>query len=79
MTWKEKFEVIEASVGYEKAFVSANFLMYMSLYYAKDLPTPSLDQYVGSVSSTANGEAFVVGPTTDRAFFDQGKESVEVN
>ncbi|KAF1934824.1 kinase subdomain-containing protein [Clathrospora elynae] len=79
MSWEERPEVVRTLVGYEKAFVSANFPMYGSLYYAKDLLTPSPSQHLDSVNSTDNGEAFVVGPTTTRAFFDQGRDSVEVN
>lgn len=53
--------------------------MYGSLYYAKDLPNPDLNQFLDSVNSTDKEGAFVVGPTTNRAFFDQGRDSVEVN
>ncbi|KAG4439211.1 hypothetical protein IFR05_005302 [Cadophora sp. M221] len=80
MPWEERLEVIRTLVGYEKAFVSANLPMYGSLYYAKDLPSPSPSQLLDSVNSINKGEeAFVVGPTTNRAFFDQGRDSVEVN
>ena len=77
--WEERFEVVRTLVGYEKAFVSAKFPMYGSLYYAKDLSIPSPSQHLDSLNSTDNGEAFVVGPTTNRAFFDQGRDSTEVN
>ncbi|KAH9204824.1 kinase-like domain-containing protein [Leptodontidium sp. 2 PMI_412] len=79
MPWEERLEVIRTLVGYEKAFVSANLPMHGSLYYAKDLPSPSPSQFLDSVNSINKGEAFVVGPTTNRAFFDQGRDSVEVN
>lgn len=77
--WEERLELVRTLVGYEKAFVSANFPMYGSLYYAKDLPSPSPSQFIDPFSSIDNGKAFVVGPTTNRAFFDQGRDSVEVN
>jgi hypothetical protein len=79
LSWEERLEVVRTLVGYEKAFVSATFPMYGSLYCAKDVPSPSPSQYGDSVRSTENGEAFVVGPPTKRAFFDQGRDSVEVN
>jgi hypothetical protein len=79
MPWEERLEVVRTLVGYEKALVSADLPMYGSLYYAKDLPSPSPSQFLDSVKSIDKGEAFVVGPTTNRAFFDQGRDSVEVN
>lgn len=77
--WEEKLEIVRTLVGYEKAFVSASFPMYGSLYHAKDLPSPSPSQFLDSVNSIGKEEAFVVGPTTNRAFFDQGRDSVEVD
>jgi hypothetical protein len=41
MSGNERLEVVDTMAGYEKAFVSAKFPMYGSLYYAKDLPSPS--------------------------------------
>ena len=79
MPWEERLEVVRTLVGYEKAFVSPNLPMHGSLYYAKDLPSPSPSQFLDSVNSIDKGEAFAVGPTTNRAFFDQGRDSVETN
>lgn len=79
MPWEERLEVIRTLVGYEKGFVSANLPMYGSLYFAKDLLSPSPSQFFDPVNSIDKEEAFVVGPTTNRAFFDQGRDSVEVN
>lgn len=76
---EDRLEVVRTLVGYEKAFVSANFPMYGSLYYAKDLPTPSQSQRLDSINSTDKGEDFAIGPTTTRAFFDQGRDLVEAN
>ncbi|KAH7384017.1 hypothetical protein DE146DRAFT_636170 [Phaeosphaeria sp. MPI-PUGE-AT-0046c] len=67
--WEERLEVVRTLIGYEKACVSAQLPMHGSLYYVKDLPSPNPNK----------AEAFVVGPTTNRAFFDQGRDSVEVN
>lgn len=79
MPWEERLEVVRTLVGYEKAFVTAKFPMHGSLYYAKDLPSPSPSQFLDSANSIDQGKAFVVGPTSNRAFFDQGRDSVEVN
>ena len=79
MPWDQRLEVVRTLAGYEKAFASANFPMYGSLYYAKDPTNPDLNPYLDLVNSTDKEGAFVVGPTTNRAFFDQGRDSVEVN
>ncbi|EUC48142.1 hypothetical protein COCMIDRAFT_2931 [Bipolaris oryzae ATCC 44560] len=79
MSWEERLGIIETLVGYEKAFASANLPMYGSLYYAKDLPSPSPSEFLDPVDSTDKGEAFVIGPTTNRSFSDKGRDSVEVN
>lgn len=79
MSWKERLKIVKTLVGYEKAFASANLPMYGSLYYAKDLPNPSPSQFPDSVNSIDKGESFIIGPTTNRSFFDKGRDSVEVN
>ncbi|KAJ8113860.1 hypothetical protein OPT61_g4116 [Boeremia exigua] len=79
MSWEQRLEVVQALVEYEKAFVSANLPMYGSLYYATDLPSPSPSQFLNSGNSSEKGKAFVVGPTTNRAFFDQGRDLVDAN
>ena len=79
MPWEDRLEVLRTLVGYEKAFVTAKLPMHGSLYYAKDLTSPSPSQFLDPVNSVDKGEAFVIGPTTNRAFFDQGRDSVEVN
>jgi hypothetical protein len=48
MSWNERLEIVRTLVGYEKTFVSASFPMYGSLYYAKDLPSPSPNQFLDS-------------------------------
>lgn len=79
MPWKDRLEIVRTLVAYEKAYVSANFPMYGSLYYAKDLPSLDSSQYLGPHSSEDKETAFVIGPTTKRAFFDQGRDAIEQN
>ncbi|PVH99210.1 hypothetical protein DM02DRAFT_529606 [Periconia macrospinosa] len=79
MSWEERLELVENLVMHEKAFVSANIPMYGSLYYAKDLDNPSPNQFLDPGNSVDNDNAFVVGQTTHRAFFDHLRDSVEVS
>ena len=79
MSWKERLEIVGTLVGYEKAFASVNLPMHGSLYYAKDLPNPSPSQFLDSIDWIDKRETFVIGPTTNRSFFDKGRDYVEVN
>jgi hypothetical protein len=79
MSWDDRFEIVSTLAGYEKAFVSAKMPMIGSLYYAKDLFSPTPDQFLELEKSANNGKAFAVGPTTHRTFYDKQRESVEVH
>ena len=79
MSWKERLEISRTLDRYEKVFASADLSMYGSLYCAKDLPSPSPSQFLDSIDLIDKGEAFVIRPTTNRSFFDKGRDSVEVN
>ncbi|KAF2746697.1 hypothetical protein M011DRAFT_477924 [Sporormia fimetaria CBS 119925] len=77
MPAEEKFDILKVLTRYEKAFVSASAPMYGSLYYAKDLACPCQNQFLDSDNSNDIKEAFVVGPTTHRAFFDHGRDAFD--
>jgi hypothetical protein len=77
----DKFEIVKKLVGFEKAYVSTRFPMYGSLYYAKDLPEVLPSQLVNldsKIDDTVHS-VFAVGPTTNRAFFDDGRDAVDVD
>ena len=74
----EKYQITKKLVGFEKAFVSANFPMYGSLYYAKDLPGALSNQHtiLESSENKAASSVFAIGPSTNRTFFDDGRDTV---
>ncbi|PWY89763.1 phosphotransferase enzyme family protein [Aspergillus heteromorphus CBS 117.55] len=80
MPGPDKLQIVKQLVGFEKALVSTQFPMYGSLYYAKDLPDVQPSQLVYSKPKD-NGVDFVfaVGPTTNRAFFDDNRDAVDIN
>ncbi|PWY91337.1 hypothetical protein BO94DRAFT_573791, partial [Aspergillus sclerotioniger CBS 115572] len=80
MPGSEKFQIVKQLVGFEKSLVSSQFPMYGSLYYAKDLPDvrPSQVVGIGSKQDTVDS-VFAIGPTTNRNFFDDGRDAVDVN
>ncbi|RJE21579.1 Phosphotransferase enzyme family [Aspergillus sclerotialis] len=76
----DKFQILKQLVGFEKALVSSRFPMYGSLYYAKDLPEVHPNQLVKVESKEeVEGLDFAVGPTTNRTFFDNGRDAVDAN
>ena len=80
MPGSEKFKIVKQLVEFEKALTSPQFPMYGSLYYAKDLPDVQSSQLVDIESSKDNVDSvFAVGPTTNRTFFDDGRDAVDVN
>lgn len=76
----EKFEIVRQLVSYERALSSAQFPMYGSLYYDSDLQGVTKDQLIQhDPPDWGDGPSFAVGPTTDRTFFDDGRDAVDVN
>lgn len=76
----DKFQIVKKLVGFEKGFLSTRFPMYGSLYYAKDLPGAQFSQLVQLDSKDdAVHPVFAVGPTTNRTFFDDGRDAADVN
>ena len=77
----DKFEIVKKLAGFEKAFVSTRFPMYGSLYHAKDLPEVLPSQLVDLDSKMDDTvySVFAVGPTTNRTFFDDGRDAVDVD
>ncbi|CAI7631491.1 unnamed protein product [Penicillium glandicola] len=77
MPGPDKFRIVQQLVGFEKALVSTPFPMHGSLYYAKDLPKVQSNQIIDLGGKKSNmGLDFAVGPTTNRTFFDDGRDAV---
>jgi len=79
MHGQQKHEVLMALFDYEKALCSADMPMYGSLYYPEDLPSSISSQKLESTMLTGEKKPFAVGPTTNRAFFDDGRDTVETH
>lgn len=77
----DKFEIIKKLVEFDKALVSTQFPMYGSLYHAKDLPEVLPSQLVdlNSKMDDTVHSVFAVGPTTNRTFFDDDRDAVDVD
>jgi hypothetical protein len=70
MSTAQKHQLIQTIIAFERAFVSHPFDHIGSLYSDKDL-IPS-DKF-----SPTGYPGFVVGPTTDRRFLEDGRKSVQ--
>lgn len=79
MSGEQRDEVLTALVSYEIALSSAGLPMYGSLYYTEDLSGSTSSQILDSVNSVDKRKRFAVGPTTNRAFFDNRRDAVETD
>ncbi|KAJ5375106.1 Aminoglycoside phosphotransferase [Penicillium concentricum] len=74
----DKLGIFQQLVDFEKALVSPQFPMHGSPYYAKDLPNVQSNQLIDLGAKRSNaGLDSAVGPTTNRTFFDDGRNSVD--
>ena len=79
MPGPDKLQIVHRLAGFEKALVSTQFPMYGSIYYANNLRNINSNQVIelGDKKNTV-GVEFAVGPTTNRTFFDDGRNAVDV-
>lgn len=76
----DKLRIVQQLVIFEKALTSTRFPMYGSLYYADNLPNIHSNQMIefeGKKNTVSVN--FAVGPTTNRTFFDDGRNAVDVD
>ncbi len=69
-----------AELGYGKPSYPLDYPWYGSLYHAKYLPEVLPSQLI-DLDSTKDGavhSVFAAGPTTNRTFFDDGRDAVDV-
>jgi hypothetical protein len=81
MTGRQKYDVVKQIVGYEKSFASTPFTKFGTLYYALDLPNTAADEMlcVNGDGADMKCPQLTVGPTNNRMFFDDGRETLDVD
>ena len=67
---KEKHQLTQNIITFERALLSHSFQGIGSLYYETDLAS-SQDEFI-----VTPNPGFVVGPTTDRKFLEDGRKDV---
>lgn len=75
----QRSQIVKQIVHFEKRFTASPFAGIGSLYYAESLddsvhPIPI---NVGQVNTAFSSEEFVIGPTTDPRFSEEGRSDVE--
>lgn len=77
MSIKDRFELVKAISGYQKAWMSTSFTKYGSLYYASDLDDSDGCVLVKEDGSVPRDRQFAVGPSTGREFLDDGRIALD--
>ncbi|PLB45009.1 hypothetical protein P170DRAFT_513098 [Aspergillus steynii IBT 23096] len=74
---RDKFAVVKAITGFQKAWMSTSFTPYGSLYYASDLGSNDSCILVKPNGSEVKEHRFAVGPSTGREFLDDGRIALD--
>jgi hypothetical protein len=78
---RARAQVVQRLAQYDAALATCNFPMYGSLYYANDLLDALPSQMVrldNSIHAGPNTQ-FAIGPTTNRAYFDDLRAEADPN
>jgi hypothetical protein len=79
MSGPTRVKIIQKLAQYDVAFATCGFALYGSLYYPSDLPDVQPSQAV-QLDASIHPEPrtqFAIGPTTNRAYFDDLRGEVE--
>jgi len=76
---EDKFAVVRAIAGFQKAWTSISFKKFGSLYYAGDLEQSVKNEvlYFDTDGAGIVNSRFAIGPCTGREYFDDGRGTVE--
>ncbi|KAI5196877.1 hypothetical protein E4T39_07553 [Aureobasidium subglaciale] len=79
MKIQERLEVVKAVAGYQKSWASVSFEQFGSLYFPEDIDGPALPtlKYVDHEGRKVSDSRFVVGPSTGREMFDDGRANIK--
>ncbi|KAG5960060.1 hypothetical protein E4U57_000294 [Claviceps arundinis] len=79
MEIEDRLEVVKAVIAYQKSWASVSFEQFGSLYFAEDFKgenTPAL-VYTDDQGQRVEDPRFVVGPSTSREMFDDGRGDID--
>ncbi|KAI4764822.1 hypothetical protein E4T51_02233 [Aureobasidium sp. EXF-12344] len=81
MKIQDRLEVVKALAGYQRSWASVSSEQFGSLYFSDDIDA-SVSQmltYVDQEGRKVNDPRFVVGPSTGREMFDDGRASIKLH
>lgn len=79
---KQKARILDQVVDMERRLTTTRFSKFGSLYYKNDLPDNSHSispLYIDSTGKEMRSEAFDIGPTNHRSFFDFGRGVLDID
>ncbi|KJX96292.1 phosphotransferase enzyme family protein [Zymoseptoria brevis] len=79
MRIQDRLEVVKTIAEYHKSWASVSFEQFGSLYFAEDVGTLRLPPlaYLDQEGRKVSDPRFVVGPSTGREMFDDGRAGIE--
>lgn len=79
MSLKQRSGLIQNFAAIQKAWTSASFKSYGSLYFAPDLQAepPTDPLYVDADGNDIVDKQFIVGPTTGRGWLEDGRAQIQ--
>ena len=79
MNIKDRCAVVKSVGGYQKAWKSASFTKFGSLYFSKDLIKAPHGQplYVDAAGDYVKSTRYAIGPSTGRENIDNGRAIVD--
>lgn len=79
MKIQDRLEIVKLIAGHQKSWASVSFEQYGSLYFAEDLSERATSPltYTDADGRRMQDPRFVVGPSTGREMYDDGRSGVE--
>lgn len=77
MDGRDRSRIVDQLVQYDRAFASAPFSSYGSLYYTNDISPAVSDQVLTAAGGDYDG--YAVGPTNHRSYFDDGRGAISLD
>jgi hypothetical protein len=79
MKIQDRLEVVKTIAGYQKSWASVSFEQFGSLYFADGVDGSALPTvtYIDVEGRKVSDPRFVVGPSTGRELFDDGRGTIE--
>ncbi|KAG6020783.1 hypothetical protein E4U40_005847 [Claviceps sp. LM458 group G5] len=80
-TLEDRLELIKAVAAYQKSWASVSFEQFGSLYFAEDFEGENIPAlvYTDDQGRRVEDPRFVIGPSTGREMFDDGRGDIDFN